>query len=228
LWRYFYAITRLPRPSRGEAKLREFILAEARGQGLETFVDVIGNVIVYVPASPGYEGHETLIIQNHMDMVTDATPDRAIDFSTDPIETVADGEWIGADRTTLGADNGIGCAAALVLLSDRSIPHPPLELLFTVDEETGLTGAAGVDGSRLRGRKLLNLDTEEWGSLCIGCAGGIDYEFSRAVRRRPASIPGPTYRLSVGGLLGGHSGVDIHEQRGNALKFLKLPDLNGE
>lgn len=220
VWGYFHAITQLPRPSKQEDKVREYILDEAQKLNLKTYQDEVGNVIVYVPASPGYESHETVIIQNHMDMVTDATPDRIIDFSKDPIITFRDGEWIKADRTTLGADNGIGCAAALAIMNDSTIAHPPLELLFTIDEETGLKGAWGVEGSKLQGKKMLNLDTEEWGSLYIGCAGGIDYEFNRKVSMVPSRIKGNVYKMTVGGFLGGHSGVDIHEQRGNAIKFL--------
>jgi dipeptidase D len=133
--------------------------------------------------------------------------------------TVKEGDWIKADRTTLGADNGIGCAAALALMEEKNIEHPPLELLFTIDEETGLKGAWGVDASFLKGKKMLNLDTEEWGSLYIGCAGGIDYEFKAPAKMVPAKL-NKTVKLTVGGFLGGHSGVDIHEQRGNAIKFL--------
>jgi dipeptidase D len=220
LWAYFHAINQIPRPSRKEDKFREFILAEAAKHNLKTHADEVGNVIVYVPASKGYENHETVIIQNHMDMVTDATPDRDINFNTDPIITLREGEWIKADRTTLGADNGIGCAAALSLMHDATIEHPALELLFTMDEETGLKGAWGVDASYLKGKKMINLDTEEWGSLYIGCAGGIDYDFKRKVEMVTASIKNIGAKLVVGGFLGGHSGVDIHEQRGNALKFL--------
>lgn len=220
LWNYFHSINQIPRPSKKEEKIREFILKEAGRLRLQTKVDGVGNVVVYVPASSGYENKETVIIQNHMDMVTDATPDRNIDFNNDPIVTFRDGDWLKADRTTLGADNGIGCAAAMALMEDRSIDHPPLELLFTIDEETGLKGAWGVDPTFLEGKKMLNLDTEEWGSLYIGCAGGIDYEFTRKVRMVPASLTGKTVKLTVGGFLGGHSGVDIHEQRGNAVKFL--------
>lgn len=220
LWGYFHAINQLPRPSRKEDKFREYILSEATRLNLKTHVDEVGNVIVYVPASPGYESHETVIIQNHMDMVTDATPDRNINFNTDPIVTFRDGDWIKADRTTLGADNGIGCAAALALMHDPSISHPALELLFTIDEETGLKGAWGVDANFLKGKKMINLDTEEWGSLYIGCAGGIDYEFNKKVSMVPSKLKGTSYKLVVGGFLGGHSGVDIHEQRGNAIKFL--------
>ena len=220
LWSYFHSINQLPRPSRSEDKIRAFILSEATRCGHKTAVDEVGNVIVYVPASKGYESHETVIIQNHMDMVTDATPDRKINFNTDPIVTLRDGDWIKADRTTLGADNGIGCAAALSLMEDKAIMHPPLELLFTIDEETGLKGAWGVKAELLKGKKMLNLDTEEWGSLYIGCAGGIDYEFTREMKMVPSKINGEVVKLTVGGFLGGHSGVDIHEQRGNAIKFL--------
>lgn len=220
LWAYFHAINQIPRPSRHEDKFREFILNEAAKLNLKTHADEVGNVIVYVPASQGYETHETVIIQNHMDMVTDATPDRQINFNTDPIITLRDGEWIKADRTTLGADNGIGCAAALSLMHDPTIQHPALELLFTMDEETGLKGAWGVDASNLKGKKMINLDTEEWGSLYIGCAGGIDYELKKTVAMIPSQIKKYGIKLVVGGFLGGHSGVDIHEQRGNALKFL--------
>lgn len=220
LWGYFYAITQLPRPSKQEDKFRDFILSEAKKLGRETYVDTVGNVIVYVPGTSGLENHETVIIQNHMDMVTDATPDRKINFSTDPIITLREGDWISADRTTLGADNGIGCAAALALMHDSLTAHPPLELLFTIDEETGLKGAWGVEGKKLKGKKMLNLDTEEWGSLYIGCAGGIDYEFNRKVTMVPSKIKGDVYKLTVGGFLGGHSGVDIHEQRGNAIRCL--------
>jgi dipeptidase D len=220
VWGYFHAINQIPRPSKKEDKFREFILSEAKSLNLKTHTDGVGNVIVYVPASAGYENHETVIIQNHMDMVTDATPDRKINFSIDPIVTFRDGDWIKADRTTLGADNGIGCAAALALMNDSTISHPALELLFTTDEETGLVGAWGVDPDYLKGKKMINLDTEEWGSLYIGCAGGIDYEFNKKVEMVPSKLKGSFYKLTVGGFLGGHSGVDIHEQRGNAIKFL--------
>ena len=220
VWSYFHSINQIPRPSKLEDKFRDFILAEAKSCGLQAVSDEVGNVIVYVPATAGRESHETVIIQNHMDMVTDATPDRKINFQLDPIITEREGDWLKADRTTLGADNGIGCAAALALMVDKTIPHPSLELLFTTDEETGLKGAWGVKPELLRGKKMINLDTEEWGSLYIGCAGGIDYEFTREVKMVPSKIEGEVVKLTVGGFLGGHSGVDIHEQRGNAVKFL--------
>lgn len=220
LWSYFHQLTQLPRPSKNEGKVREFIVSEAAKKNLVTHVDGVGNVIVYIPATRGYEDHETVIIQNHMDMVTDALPSKKINFNTDPITTLRDGDWIKAEGTTLGADNGIGCAAALAIMLEENIAHPPLELLFTIDEETGLHGAWGVEADKLKGKKLLNLDTEEWGSFYIGCAGGIDYEFTKKFEYVPAKIAGKNYKLVVGGFVGGHSGVDIHEQRGNALKFL--------
>lgn len=220
VWSYFHAINQIPRPSRKEDKFRAFILERSQKLHLKTHVDEVGNVIVYVPGSKGKETNETVIVQNHMDMVTDATPDRHINFSEDPIVTFRDGDWIKADRTTLGADNGIGCAAALALMEDVTVDHPPLELLFTIDEETGLKGAWGVDGSKLSGKKMINLDTEEWGSLYIGCAGGIDYEFKKTLKMVPSNLKGSSLKLVVGGFLGGHSGVDIHEQRGNAIRFL--------
>lgn len=220
LWSYFHHLTQLPRPSKNEGKVREFIVNEATRLGYKTHVDGVGNVIVYIPATPGYENHETVIIQNHMDMVTDALPSRKINFNTDPITTLRDGDWIKAEGTTLGADNGIGCAAALAVMLEKDLAHPSLELLFTIDEETGLHGAWGVEADKLQGKKLLNLDTEEWGSFYIGCAGGIDYEFTKSVALVPAQLKGKNYKLTVGGLIGGHSGVDIHEQRANAIKFL--------
>jgi dipeptidase D len=222
VWGYFHALTQLPRPSKYEDKVRDFILNEAKTFGHKTDVDSVGNVIVYVPASSGYEHHETVIIQNHMDMVTDAVPEKKINFQTDPICTQRDGDWIKAQGTTLGADNGLGCAAALALMAEKNLLHPPLELLFTVDEETGLKGAWGVDPEKLSGKKMLNLDTEEWGSFYIGCAGGIEYELTSQVSMQKSLAEGSFYKLTVGGFLGGHSGVDIHSQRGNALKFLAM------
>lgn len=221
LWGYFHQFNQLPRPSRHEDKVRDFILARAQGLGLKTHTDEVGNVIVYVPATPGKETSAPVIIQNHMDMVTDATPERKINFMTDPILTTREGDWIKAQGTTLGADNGIGCAAALALMEAKDLAHPPLELLFTIDEETGLKGAWGVDPKFLSGKRMLNLDTEEWGSFYIGCAGGIDYELTGDLAQTPLPWKSPTFlKLSVGGFLGGHSGVDIHEQRGNAIKCL--------
>jgi dipeptidase D len=220
LWKYFHKINQIPRPSKHEDKMREFILKEAQFYHHPTVVDEVGNVIVYVKASPGYSEKPVVIIQNHMDMVTDHRPFKKINFYTDGIETQVVDDWMKAVDTTLGADNGIGCAAALALMSDPSISHPPLELLFTIDEETGLKGAWGVDGSKLKGKLMLNLDTEEWGSFYIGCAGGIDYEFKTSFKNQKNQDLNLKLKIEVTQFLGGHSGVDIHEQRGNALKFL--------
>lgn len=219
IWDHFYEITQVPRPSKKEKKIREYLIDFANSKNLKHAVDKIGNVIIFLPATKGYENKESVIIQNHMDMVTDATPDRDIDFDNDPIALLVEDGWVTADRTTLGADNGIGCAAALALVDEKEIKHPPLELLFTVDEETGLNGAINLDASLLSGKKMINLDTEEWGALYIGCAGGIDYELEGSIgfdKQDGMSA----YEISLKGLKGGHSGIDIHTGRGNAITIL--------
>lgn len=218
LWNHFYNITRCPRPSKKEEKMQEYVISVAKENNLEYKVDEVGNVVIYVPASPGKENSEPVIVQNHMDMVTDATPDRDINFETDPIDIFVEDGWIKADRTTLGSDNGIGCAAALATITDKSLVHPRLELLFTTDEETGLNGAWGVQSSYFKGKKMINLDTEEWGSLYIGCAGGIDYHFDQSFSLQDSSLS--TYKVKVGGLVGGHSGIDIQRGRANAIKLV--------
>lgn len=220
LWRHFEAITRIPRPSGREGAMRDHIITLAEEQGCRHAVDGAGNLVVYVPASEGYEACETVIIQNHLDMVTVKTGDKTHDFERDPLTLQIRDGWLGADRTTLGADNGLGVAAALAAMTDPSVTHPPLELLFTTEEETGLHGAANLDAGLLSGRLMLNLDTEDWGELYIGCAGGYGYEAQRQIMmKRPR--PGlALYRLHIKGLCGGHSGVQIHEQLGNANKLL--------
>lgn len=219
LWSAFYDFTQTPRPSRSEEKISQYLLKLAAENGCESKTDSAGNIIIYVPGKGGREGDEPILIQNHIDMVTDALPDREINFKTDPIETFVDGDWLKAKGTTLGADNGIGCAAAVATILDKTLIHPPLELLFTVDEETGLNGALGLEHKYLSAKRMLNLDTEEWGSVYIGCAGGIDYELTRDLELEPASSQN-FFKLQVEGFVGGHSGLDIHEQRGNAIKFL--------
>ncbi len=220
LWEIFFQLTQIPRPSKHETKAIEYLKKLANDFNLNYVVDQANNVILYVPGKNGRENDPPVIIQNHIDMVTDATKGHEIDFLNDPLSLEVDGEWLKAVGTTLGADNGIGCAAALAVLFEQKMKHPPLELLFTVDEETGLNGALGLESKYLTGKKMLNLDTEEWGSLYIGCAGGIDYELTREYGLVEATEGFLTYRLDVKGFLGGHSGVDIHQQRGNALKFL--------
>ncbi len=219
IWQHFYEISRIPRPSKAEEKIREYLINFANENNVTYKTDEVGNVVMYLPATAGFENHDTVIIQNHMDMVTDAVVSKKINFHEDPIDLkVVDG-WLKADGTTLGADNGIGCAAALACVTDKTVEHPALELLFTVDEETGLNGAWGVQSAMFKGKKLINLDTEEWGTLYTGCAGGIDYEFNtdtELVDRKKANL----IKVNIGGLIGGHSGVDIHLQHANAIKLL--------
>lgn len=220
LWENFFHITQTPRPSKKEEKIQELILDKANSLGLKSQTDETGNIVVYVPGTHGLEKSDPVIIQNHMDMVTDALPDVAINFLEDPIETYQENGWLLAKGTTLGADNGIGCAAALALMEDQSVKHPPLEVLFTTDEETGLNGAWGVQGKFFKGKKLLNLDAEEWGSVYIGCAGGLDYELEGELTLDEQQESTQKVKLTVEGFTGGHSGLEIHLQRGNAIKCL--------
>jgi dipeptidase D len=220
LWEHFYQITRIPRPSGEEAAVREYVVEQAHRCGCDWRTDEQGNVVIAVPASPGREGRETVIVQNHLDMVTVKAEDKEHDFSTQPLSLVVDGDWLRADRTTLGADNGVGCAAALALMSDDSVDHPPLELLFTVDEETGLGGALNLDPGLISGSLMLNLDTEDWNELYVGCAGGGGWELTRGFETAPLEGGEECWQLSLKGLAGGHSGIQIHEQLGNAIKLL--------
>jgi len=219
LWDIFYQFTQTPRPSKNESKIQEYLIKLAKENNLEFNQDQVGNIIIYVPGRGQRANDESILIQNHIDMVTDAIKGKVVDFNNDPIEPIVDGNWLKANGTTLGADNGIGCAAALATIFDETLIHPPLELLFTVDEETGLNGALGLETKNINSKKMLNLDTEEWGSLYIGCAGGIDYELKRTFNLIDNSFE-YHYELSLEGLVGGHSGVDIHEQRANAIKCL--------
>ncbi len=220
LWQHFYAITQIPRPSRQEAAVRQYVIEQAEQGGHAWRMDEEGNLVVTVAASAGMAHREPVIIQNHLDMVTVKTADKQHDFTRDPLSLVVEDGWLRADRTTLGADNGVGCAAALALMTDPDVVHPPLELLFTVDEESGLHGALRLDPSLLRGTRMLNLDTEEWQELYVGCTGGAGWEFTRtfATALRPAAAMG--CMLSIKGLAGGHSGIQIHQQLGNAIKLL--------
>lgn len=219
LWNVFYDFTQTPRPSKHEEKIRDYLVGVAKDNSLEYIVDGAGNIIIYVPGKNGKENEEPVIVQNHIDMVTDAIPSKKINFQEDKLDILVDGDWLTADGTTLGADNGIGCAAGLACIFEKDLKHPPLELLFTVDEETGLNGALGLESKHLKGRKMINLDTEEWGSLYIGCAGGIDYDFNKDLVLSKATLDSKV-TITLSSLTGGHSGVDIHEQRGNAIKLL--------
>lgn len=229
LWSHFYQFTRTPRPSGQEAAIRQYLMDLADTAGHPHRQDDEGNLVIYVPATSGREASPTVIIQNHLDMVTVKTADRDHDFTADPLQLLVDDGWLSADRTTLGSDNGLGCAAAIALMTDPDVVHPPLELLFTVDEETGLGGALNLDASMLSGELMLNLDTEDWNELYIGCAGGGGWHFARSFSEDAIGEELTGLRLTLRGLAGGHSGVQIHEQLSNAIKLLGdcLRDLPG-
>jgi dipeptidase D len=219
VWNYFDEIRKIPRPSKHEEKIQAWLKAWAEEHGFAVREDAAGNLVVSVPASPDSDGAAPVVLQGHLDMVPEKNRDSDHDFLTDPINVVVDGDWVVAPDTTLGADNGIGIAMAMAAATDQACIHPSLELLFTIDEETGLTGATELDGSLLSGRRLINLDTEEDGAFYIGCAGGQDQHTFFDIERKTSSLP-EEIRISVKGLRGGHSGVDIHENRANAIKLL--------
>jgi dipeptidase D len=220
LWNHFDEIRKIPHGSKNEARIREYILSAAQKHGFETIQDPAGNVVVKVPGSPGYEDKPVVVLQGHMDMVNEKNSDVDHDFDNDPLKLEMDGEYLTAIGTTLGADNGIGVAAAMAVAEDPDCKHPPLELLCTVDEETGLTGAFAMKGDFLEGRTLINLDTEEWGALYVGCAGGGETVINLPLGRDEMPQGNTLVRLIVSGMHGGHSGVDIHLQKANALKVL--------
>ena len=220
LWSNFYDLTQIPRPSGQKEEVSAFLANYGRSLGLETIVDEIGNVIIRKPASPGYENHPGVILQGHMDMVPQKNNDTVFDFAKDPIEAYIDGEWVTAKGTTLGADNGIGVAAAMAILADKNVVHPPLEALITVDEETGMYGAFALEGGLLQGKTLLNLDSEAEGELYVGCAGGVDTTAKFAYTPVEVEEGDVAVKVSVTGCKGGHSGCDIHLQRANANKLL--------
>ena len=212
----FEQINTIPRKSKNEEQISNWLVKWAQDHNFEVKQDKALNVYMYIPATPGRENDSTVILQGHMDMVCEKTPDSPHDFSKDPIKHIIDGDWLHADNTTLGADNGIAIAIALVMALDDSVSHPPLELLFTVDEETGLNGAVNLEEDFLKGRILLNLDSEDEGVFTIGCAGGRDVAIKLDLQKDDSVTPDVCFKLAVDGLRGGHSGVDIHEQRENA------------
>ena len=218
VWQYFYQITQIPRPSHQEEKIQQYILDEAARLGLAAERDARGNIRVRKAASAGRENEPGVILQAHLDMVAQKNSDTVHDFSKDPIRTVVKGDWVHADGTTLGADNGIGVAMILAVLADQNLSHPPLEGLFTASEEVGLEGALAVQPGWLQGDILLNLDYEDEGELCIGCAGAVNCDYTLPLQYE--ALDGQGYQLRVRGLKGGHSGVEIHLQRGNAIKIL--------
>lgn len=215
----FDQITRIPRPSKKEEKIRKYLLDFAKEHGIEAVADKTGNVIMRKPATPGHENAPTVILQGHMDMVCESN-DKSFDFENQPIQTIVDGEWVRANGTTLGADNGIGVAASLAIMVDDTLQHGPLEALITVDEETGMTGANGLEKGELKGSILINLDSEDDAEIFVGCAGGIDTVATFSYDRSMAPQDFHYFRFDVSNGLGGHSGGDIHLGRANANKIV--------
>jgi dipeptidase D len=220
VWGHFADILKIPRPSKHEEKMIEHVRSVATEHGFEVRSDAIGNLVVVVPATKGHENAPVVILQGHLDMVCEKNKGTEHDFMNDPIRPRIEDEWLYATGTTLGADNGIGVSAALAAATDPSVTHGPLELLFTLDEETGLTGAQQLDGAMLEGRTLLNLDAEEDGVLYVGCAGGADTHLFVTPGRTAPTAGSTPLALEIKGLRGGHSGLNINENRGNALKLL--------
>lgn len=220
LWNNFADLNAIPRASKKEARVIKFIQDFGTKLGLKVHTDEVGNVIIKKPASKGMENRTTVTLQSHLDMVHQKNADSTFNFDTQGIEMYIDGDWVKAKGTTLGADNGIGVASIMTLLASKDIPHPPLEALFTIDEETGMTGALGLKGGLLDAKILLNLDTEEDDELTIGCAGGIDVTVTGKYKTKAAAKNSLAFKLSVKGLSGGHSGTEIHKSRANANKVM--------
>lgn len=240
LFNYFEQICQIPRPSKKEEKIRKFLLDFAKEHNLTAKTDKAGNVLISKPAYPGRENRPVVILQTHMDMVCEKNSNKIFDFDNDPIEPIIADGWVKANGTTLGADCGIGIAAQMAVLTSDKIKHGPLECLITVDEETGLTGAKALEPGFMTGSVLLNLDSEDEGEIFIGCAGGIDTVAVLHYEKEPVPKSHAAMEISVSGLLGGHSGDDIHKNRGNAIKILnrfllrafndfsaRLADFNG-
>jgi dipeptidase D len=220
MWNHFADLNAVPRPSKKEERVIDFMVQFGKRLGLSTIVDEVGNVIIKKPASKGMEDRQTIVMQSHLDMVHQKNASTVFDFDKEGIKMFIEGDWVKADGTTLGADNGIGVASIMAVLSSETIAHPPIEALFTIDEETGMTGAMGLKGGLLDGTIMLNLDTEDDDELTIGCAGGIDVTAKGTYSSEPAGSGVSSYVLSVKGLTGGHSGMDIHRGRGNANKLM--------
>ena len=231
IWQRFYEISQIPRPSKKEEKILEYLRNFAKEHNLEMKEDDVHNIVMKVPATNGYENAPTIVIQGHVDMVCEKNKGTEFDFDNDPIKLVRDGDWMAADGTTLGADNGIGVAAGLAMVTDDSVTHGPLELLFTVDEETGLTGANNLGTDLLEGKILLNCDSEEDGAFYVGCSGGQDTVSMLDIDWEDVNSDYTPYELMLDGLKGGHSGLDIANGRANAIKLftrllLKLNDID--
>lgn len=220
VWNMFADLNAVPRPSKKEERVIEFMVNFGKNLNLETFVDSVGNVIIKKQATKGFEDRKTVVLQSHLDMVHQKNAETDFDFDTEGIKMLIDGDWVTADGTTLGADNGLGVAAIMAILASTEIEHPSLEALFTIDEETGMTGAMGLEAGVLKGDILLNLDTEEDDEIGMGCAGGVDVTATRNYKEEAVSENSLGYSISVQGLNGGHSGMDIIKGLGNANKIM--------
>ncbi len=220
VWTNFARLNAVPRPSKKEERVIAFMMDFGSGLGLETLKDEVGNVVIRKPASPGFENKKVVTLQSHLDMVHQKNSETEFDFDVQGIQMHLEGDWVKAAGTTLGADNGMGVAAIMALLQSSDIAHPPLEALFTIDEETGMTGAFGLKGGVLKGDILLNLDTEEDDEIDIGCAGGIDVTAKRSYNQKSSAHGDIGFEIKVSGLKGGHSGMDIHKGLGNANKIM--------
>jgi dipeptidase D len=220
LWEHFYQLTTIPRPSKKEQGAVEYVKATGERLGLETIVDEVGNVVIRKPATPGLEGRKGIVLQAHVDMVPQKNSDKVHDFEKDPLDVYVEDGWVKARGTTLGADNGIGVAAILAVLQSDNLTHGPLEGLFTVDEETGMTGANNLKPGLLKGEILLNLDSEDEGELYVGCAGGSNANMAFSFHENPVPQGHVAYEIAIRGLKGGHSGLDINLGRGNANKLI--------
>lgn len=220
VWNFFYDLTQIPRPSKKEDKIIDYVRKFGEERGLDTVVDNTGNVIIKKPATRGMEKRKVVLLQGHLDMVPQKNSDKAHDFENDPIEAFIEGEWVCARGTTLGADNGIGVAAALAVLDSDDLVHGPVEALFTIDEESGMTGAFGLEEGVLDADIMLNMDSEDEGELYVGCAGGLDANIGFSYKEIPVPSGTEAYEISIAGLKGGHSGLDIGLGRGNANKLL--------
>ena len=238
VWKNFYALTQIPRPSGHTQKVAKYLVQFGKDLGLTAFLDDCGNVIIRKPATKGMEGRKGIVLQAHMDMVPQKNADKKHDFTKDPIETRVvkkeDGDWLYANGTTLGADDGLGVAAAMAVLESKTLKHGPIEALFTVDEETRMVGAKALKPGLLQGDILLNLDSETEGELYVGCAGGVDANVSLKYKEEPMPKGYAAFHINVTGLRGGHSGMEINEGRGNANKLMArvvlpmLKDLKGK
>ena len=220
IWKNFYALTQVPRPSGHLEKIQQFLLDFGKQAGVESFKDPAGNIVFRKPASPGMENHKGVILQAHMDMVPQKTPESKHNFETDPIEPWIDGEWVKAKGTTLGADNGLGVAAIMAIMEDKTLVHGPINALITADEETGMYGANDLPENELEGDILMNLDSEHWGKFVIGSAGGIDVTATLEYKEEETDADDAAVKVTLKGLRGGHSGLEIHEGRANANKLM--------